>query len=277
MCAIRNWKRERMNVLAQQEFEDLVIGSEEASRFLEKIRREKRTGYLKVGFCNLDFLLFIENGVSTYGFRIVEDQLFSYSPLSDVLPTLKEGRMTFHEAHPGVLQALLDRKFGEKICGDLYTSFTDAEKFFVMLKQKTLTGCVEIDLPSTHCFILLEKGEPVQVLCSAGEEEKGEPGTLAYILEKMLTENGVIRVFERKNPPTMLCPDLEEVFVWSDPRRLKLEFAYGRLGKEFEELLDQEMTISQILNTLHVDFEEIADMYTYLSAKGYIVARKEHK
>jgi hypothetical protein len=266
-----------MNVLAQQEFEDLVIGSEEADRFLEKIRREKRTGYLKVGFCNLDFLLFFENGGSTYGFRIVEDQLFSYSNLSDVLPTLKEGRMTFHDAHPGVLQALLDRKFGEKICGDLYTSFTDAEKFFVMLKQKTLTGCVEVDLPSAHCFILLEKGDPVQVLCSAGEEEKGELGSLDCVLEKMVTENGVIRVFERKNPPTMLCPDLEEIFVWSDPRRLKLEFAYGQLGKEFEELLDQEMTISQILNALHVDFEEIADMYTYLSAKGYIATRKENK
>ncbi|MBU6996032.1 MAG: hypothetical protein HXS41_01535 [Theionarchaea archaeon] len=264
-----------MNVLAQREFEDLVIGSDEVGRVLGKIRREKRTGYLKVEFHNLHFLLFFENGVSTYGFRMMEDQLFSYSCLPDMLPMLNEGHMVFFDTHPGVLQALLDKKYGERIYGDLYTSFTNAEKFFAMLKQKTLTGCVEIDLPSAHCFILLEKGDPVQVLCSEGEEKKGEPTSLGCVLKKMLTENGVIRVFERRNPPTVLCPDLEEVFVWSDPRRLKLEFAYGQLGKEFEELLDQEMTVSQILNTLHVDFEEIADMYTYLSAKGYIASRKD--
>ncbi|MBU7013605.1 MAG: hypothetical protein HXS52_02670 [Theionarchaea archaeon] len=263
-----------MNVLTQREFKDSVIGSDEAGQVLEKIRREKRTGYLKIEFRHLDFLLFFENGVSTHGFRMVEDELFSYSGLSDLLPTLKEGQMVFYDTHPGVLQALLDKKFGERIYGDLYTNFTNAEKFFAMLKQKTLTGCVEIDLSSTHCFILLEKGDPVQVLCSSDEEEKREPFSLDCLIKRMVSENGVIRVFERKPPPTVLCPAPDKIFVWSDPRRLKLEFAYGQLGKEFEELLDREMSVSQILNTLHVDFEEIADMYTYLSAKGYISTKK---
>jgi hypothetical protein len=286
-------KRERMNTLASLMFTDLVIGSLEAERALEKIEADERTGYLEIESENRRFLLFYEDGVSTLGFRVVEGQLLSFSNLAVVLNSLENGVMSFFETYPAFLQALLDMKFGEKIYGNLYTSFIDVRRLFDMLREKLHTGSIELDLSSTHCFVIMEEGIPSAVLCSPekGElektrkarERKGkkeeEPGKgqeeiLEFVLDRATTQEGVVRVFRRRNPPTLLCPDLEEVFVWSDPRRLKLEFAFGQLGKEFEELLDQEMTISQILSILHVNFEEIADMYTYLSAKGYIVTKK---
>lgn len=259
------------NVLTKPTFEGLTIGSVKAEESLEKIKARKCTGYLKIEFYDLRFLLFFEDGIPTYGFRVVEGQLFSFSGLADVLHSLQDGRITFFETSPGVLQAILDMKFGKKVYGDLYTSFTNVRKLFILLKQEKLTGSVEIDLPSIRSFVVMEEGVPQDVL-SCPEQEKGEV-TLECVLDRATSQDGVVRVFERRNPPSVLHPDLEQVFMWSDPRRLKLEFAFGQLGKEFEELLDRKMTVSQILDALYVDFEEIADMYTYLSAKGYIAVK----
>ena len=263
-------------MLTNPTFKELAIGSVKGEESLEKIKAEKCTGYLKIKFCDLKFLLFFEKGTPTCGFRIVEGHLFSFSNLADMLHSLKDGHMTFFETSPGVLQAILDMKFGKKVYGDLYTSFTNVRKLFILLKQKKLTGSVEIDLPSIRSFVVMEEGVPQQVLPYPEQEgEKGEV-TLECVLDRTVSQDGVVRVFERRNPPSLFHPDGDKIFVWSDPRRLKLEFAFGQLGKEFEELLDRKMTVSQILETLCVDFEEIADMYTYLSAKGYIAAKNVH-
>lgn len=262
------------------------IGSPETGNQIEEIKTKKLTGYLHITFRDLGFLLFFEDGVPTHGFRVIEDQLFSFSSLSTVLDSLEGGCANFFETSPGLLRALLDIKFGDQIYGTLYTSFCDLRNLFETLSQEKRTGSVEVDLPSIHCFIILEEGAPREVV-QVGEDEPGNKpqkvperngewtDILEFMLEKASTEDGIIKVFERRNPLTILSPDPEEVFVWSDPRRLKLEFAFGQLGKEFGELLDQKMTISQILNVLCVDFVEIAEMYTYLSAKGYIATRKK--
>lgn len=260
-----------MNIPGKMRFEGVAIGSPNTESFLEKIVTKKWTGYLQIELHTLKFLLFFENGNPTHGFRVIEDELFSFSHLSHVLRSLKDGNLSFFETSPGALQALLDMKFGDQIYGTLYTNFTDLGKLFATLEQEKHTGCVEIDLPSLNCFVLMKDGEPGEVVCS---QEKGEGGMLQVILERAASEDGVIKVFERRDPPVVLSPDPEEVFSWSDPRRLKLEFAFGQLGKEFEDLLDQKLTISQILDRLCVDFVEIADMYTYLSAKGYITTKK---
>ncbi len=252
-------------------FEDVTIGSQGAVKLLEEIRTGRYTGYLEIEFDVFQFLLFFVEGVPTHGFRVIEEQLFSFSSLADMLPSLQGGHVKFFKTTVGALQALLDMKFGEQVYGNLYTSFTDLGKLLVALQQKKYTGSVEIDLPSLHCFIIMEESIPREIVCSK------ENPTLECIVNRAASENGVIRVFERRSPPTILSPDPEEVFAWSRPNRLKLEFAFGQLGKEFEKLLDQKMTISQILNTLCVDFAEIVGMYTYLSAKGYIVTmRKEN-
>ncbi|MGD2249782.1 MAG: hypothetical protein PVF58_15345 [Candidatus Methanofastidiosia archaeon] len=260
--------------------ESMIIGSAEAEEFLEEIVTEHKTGYLHIEFCDFEFLLFYEEGIPTYGFRVLEGQLFSFSNLSRMVSKLKNARTQFYESPPGVLQALLDKKFGEKIYGDLYTSFTDVGKLFTMLTRNTLTGCVEIDLPTVHCFVVLEKGVIDDIVCCSQIEaqvftcqHEAGPVSLEYVINQAQSRNGVVRVFERRNPPSIAHPDEGEIFVWSDPRRLKLEFAFGQLGKEFEDLLGQNLTISEILSSLCVDFEEIADMYTYLSAKGYIVTK----
>lgn len=260
--------------------ESIIIGSAEAEEFLDTLVTEEKTGYLHIEFCDFEFLLFYEEGVPTYGFRVMEDQLFSYSNLSRMITKLKNARAQFCESPPGALQALLDKKFGEKIYGDLYTSFTDVGKLFTMLTNNNLTGCVEIDLPTIHCFVVLEKGVINDVIrCSQQEgqvtwqKHEIECVSLKYVISQAQSRNGVVRVFERRPPPSIAHPDQSEIFVWSDPRRLKLEFAFGQLGKEFEELLEQNLTVSEILNSLCVDFEEIADMYTYLSAKGYIITK----
>jgi hypothetical protein len=273
----RRLKRERIHMLAKPQCEGLVIGSPKADKFLEEIKADKCTGYMKIEVCHRTFLLFFEEGIPTYGFRVVEGQLFSYSNLSRVLHSLEGARMNFVETYAGVLQALLDRKFGKKMYGTLYTTFIDVKKLFSMLNHKKHTGSVEVDLPSNRYFVIVEHGTPKEVVCCSyqGEEKEEKPVSFESMLTNAASQNGVVRVYERKNPPTIVCPHLKEKFVWSEPRRLKLEFAFGQLGKEFEELLDQNMTISQILNTLRVDFEEIVDMYTYLSAKGYIAIKKE--
>ncbi|MBU7025636.1 MAG: hypothetical protein HXS48_01745 [Theionarchaea archaeon] len=265
-----------MSILGRPKGEDLTIGSSQVENFLVEVRTKKYTGYLKIECRNLEFLLFYEEGVPTHGFRVIEDELFSFSNLSDILSSLEGGKLSFFEASPGALQALFDMKFGDQIYGNLYTSYCDLGKLFQTLQQEKHTGSVEIDLPSLNCFVLTEEGVPTEVVFSRGRGEKeGEiEEVLHVILEKAAVESGIVKVFERRNPLTIPSPDPEEIFTWSDPRRLKLEFAFGQLGKEFEKLLDQNLTISQILNTLCVDFVEIADMYTYLSVKGYIVTKK---
>ena len=263
-----------MNIPGKVRFKGVVIGIPEAENFLDEIVSKKLTGYLKIEWHNLKFLLLFENGDPLHGFRVIEDKIFSFSHLADVIRSLKGGTLSFFETTPGALQALLDMKFGDQIYGTLYTSFTDLRKLFVTLEQKKHTGSVEIDLPSGECFVLMEDGTPQEVACSQEGDEKEPGATLKAVLGKAAAENGVVRVFERRNPPTFFTPDLEEVFSWSNPRRLKLEFAFGQLGKEFEDLLDKKLTISQILNSMYVDFVEIADMYTYLSAKGYITTEK---
>ncbi|MBU7016193.1 MAG: hypothetical protein HXS44_01695 [Theionarchaea archaeon] len=262
-----------MIIQGRMRCEGLVIGSPEVERFIEKIRSEKLTGYFLIEFESFTFLLFMEEGGLTHGFRVIEDQLFAFSHLPDILYSLEGGRMAFFEASAGALQGLLDMKFGNQVYGTLYTSFTDLEKLFLTLEQKRLTGSVEIDLPFLNAVVVMEKGTPIDVVVPQEEGKDGKE-ILSYILEKASEENGMVRIFERRNPLTILYPDPEEVFAWSHPRRLKLEFAFGQLGKEFEVLLDQKLTITQILNRLHVDFTEIADMYTYLSAKGYITTKR---
>ncbi len=274
-----------MNTPGRSRFQKMSMGSSETENQIKEIRTEKLTGYLQIAFRDLGFLLFFEEGIPTYGFRVIEDQLFSFSNLATVLDSLEGGLVSFYETSSGLLRALLDIKFGDQIYGTLYTSFCSLRKLFQTLKQEKRTGSVEIDLPSIHCFAILEEGAPCDIVQVTEEEpepertelkrERENRDTLEFIFEKADTENGIIKMFERRNPPTILSPDPKEVFVWSDPRRLKLEFAFGQLGKEFEELLDQKMTISQILNVLCVDFVEIAEMYTYLSAKGYIATRKK--
>ncbi len=269
--------------------EGLRIEPSETEKLVEEIRNKKWTGYLRVDFHNFRFLLLFEEGIPTYGFRIIEDQLFSFSNLKDRVCSLKGGHMSFYETSPCVIQTILDLKFGEHIYGSLHTSFCDLKGLFQTLEQKGFTGSVEMDLSSLHCFVVMEKGVPYEVVFTgrgeSGEREREEEKetekgeriveTIEFIFGKAASENGVIRVLERRSPPTIPSPDPEEVFVWSYPRRLKLEFAFGQLGKEFEELLDQKMTVSKILETLCVDFVEIAEIYTYLSAKGYIVTMKK--
>ena len=262
-----------MIIQGRMRCEGLVIGSSEVERFIEKVRSEKLTGYFVIEFENFIFLLFIEEGRLTHGFRVIEDQLFSFSHLPDILYSLEGGRVSFFETSAAALQGLLDMKFGNQVYGTLYTSFADLKKLFLTLEQRKLTGSVEIDLPCLNAVVVMEEGTPIDVVVPQEEEKNGED-TLSYVLDKASEENGVVRIFERRNPLTILYPDPEEVFAWSHPRRLKLEFAFGQLGKEFEVLLDQKLTITQILNRLHVDFTEIADMYTYLSAKGYITTKR---
>ncbi len=267
-----------MNTPGRLRVEKVSIGSPGTETLLEEVRTRKCTGYVQIEFRDFEFLLFIERGTPTHGFRVIEDQLFSFSNLTNTLDSLKGGHLRFYETSPRFLQALLDTKFGDQIYGTLHTSFCDLEKLFHTLEQEKCTGSVEIDLPSVHCFVVVENGAICEIISLEEKEEKKEKEreeTLEFILGKAAEENGTVRVFERRNPPTILSPDPEKIFVWSDPRRLKLEFAFGQLGKEFENLLDQKMTLSQILNVLCVDFVEIADMYTYLSAKGYIVTRKK--
>lgn len=263
-----------MSMLGNRKCTGLIIGSPEAENLLERVRSQKCTGYLTVEFRIYRFLLFFEEGVPTRGFRVIEDELFSFSNLTDILYSLEGGSLSFFEASQGALQVLLDMKFGNQIYGTLYTSFCDTRKLFQTLEQKKHTGCVEIDLPLLQYFVLMEKGVPVDVF-SYGKDRGEKKETLQIVLDEATSEDGLIRVFERRNPPTILSPDPEDVFTWSKSRRLKLEFAFGQLGKEFEKLLDQKLTISQILSILCVDFVEIADIYTYLSAKGYIVTKKK--
>jgi hypothetical protein len=265
--------RERMIIQGMMRCEGLVIGSSEVERFIEEVRFKKLTGYFVIKFENFIFLLFMEKGILTHGFRVIDDQLFSFSHLPDILYSLEGGRMSFFETSAGALQGLLDIKFGNQVYGTLYTSFTDLRTLFLTLEQKKHTGSVEIDLPYLNGVVVMEEGTPVDVVVSQ-EEGKDKNEILSYRLEKASEENGIVRIFERRNPLTILYPDPEEVFAWSHPRRLKLEFAFGQLGKEFEVLLDQKLTITQILNRLHVDFTEIADMYTYLSVKGYITTKR---
>lgn len=259
-----------MNIPGRLRSEGEALGSANAENLLKEITTKKWTGYLWITCRNLEFLLFFEHGDPTHGFRAIEDQLFSFSHLSDILYSLNGGTLRFFETSPGALQVLLDMKFGSQIYGDLHTAFTDLKNLFTKLEQEKLTGSVEIDVSSFHCFVLMEDGLPDEVVCS--QQEEGE--IFSVLLEKVGSESGVIRVYERRDPPTVLSPDPEEIFSWSSLRRLKLEFAFGQLGKEFEDLLDQKLTISQILDVLCVDFVEIADMYTYLSAKGYITTKK---
>ena len=265
-----------MIIQGRMRCEGLIIGSSEVERFINEVKLKKLTGYFAVEFENFTFLLFTEEGNLTHGFRVIEDQLFSFSHLPDIIYSLEGGKMSFFETSAGALQGLLDIKFGNQVYGTLYTSFTDLRKLFLTLEQKRHTGSVEIDLPYMNGVVVMEEGTPVDVVVSQeeGKNRKERKEMLSYVLEKASEENGIVRVFERRNPLTILYPDPEEVFAWSHPRRLKLEFAFGQLGKEFEVLLDQKLTMTQILNRLHVDFTEIADMYTYLSAKGYITAKR---
>ncbi len=288
----------------RMKFEELIIESSSVEMWIEEIRLKKCTGYLQIEFRHFKFLLFIEEGIPTHGFRVIEDQLFSFSSLAAVLPSLEGGSMRFYETPPGFLHALSDIKFGDQIYGTLYTTFCDVGKLFRTLEQKAHTGTVDIDLPSTHCFVVMEKGVPCEIVCvpenreeEAGTESREEMGTkmdtrtetktgakmnkelatqkmFKFILDEAASENGIVKVFERRSPPTIFSPDPDEICFWSNPRRLKLEFAFGQLGKEFEKLLDKRLTISQILDTLCVDFVEIAEIFTYLSAKGYIAREK---
>ena len=265
--------------------EGLAVGSSEVKDLVDEIKLKKLTGYLYIEFRNYTFVQLIEKGDLTNGFRVIEDQLYSFSHLADAIYSLEGATVSFFGTSPGALQGMLDMKFGDQIYGTLYTSFTDLGKLFQTLNQEKHTGSVEINLPDDSCVVLMEEGVPTEVVCSEEKKEKeGErereredeklEKMLQSVFDKASSENGVVRVFERRIPPAFLYPDPEEIFIWSNPRRLKLEFAFGQLGKEFEDLLDQKMTISQILNTLYVDFTEIADMYTYLSAKGYITTGK---
>lgn len=258
-----------MNVKGRLRSEALCIGSPEAGSLLEEIRVQKWSGYLKIEFSHYKFVLLLEDGVPTHGFRVIDDQLFSFSSLLDTLPSLQDARLSFYELSPAGLQALLDTKFGYELYGSLHTTFCDLRRLFLTLQRDRLTGSVEVDVPSLHCFILWEEGNPGEVVCEEGKEP-----TLECVLEKAAQEDGTIRVFKRRGPLTVPSPDPEEVFSWSRPHTLKLEFAFGQLGKEFENLLDKKLTVSQILDALHVDFVEIVEMYTYLSAKGYIATDK---
>lgn len=290
----------------RMKFEELIIESSSVEMWIEETRLKKYTGYLQIEFRHFKFLLFIEEGIPTHGFRVIEDQLFSFSSLAAVLHSLEGGCMRFYETPPGFLHALLDIKFGDQIYGTLYTTFCDLGKLFRTLEQKAHTGSVDIDLPSAHCFVVMEKGTPCEIVCvpenreeeTGTEESRKKMGTevdtkteaktgtritnkelytqkmLKLILDEAVSENGIVKVFERRNPLTIFSPDPDEMCFWSNPRRLKLEFAFGQLGKEFEKLLDKRLTISQILDTLCVDFVEIAEIFTYLSAKGYIAREK---
>lgn len=276
-----------MEIPGNLKCEGLRMEPSEAENLVEEIRNKKWTGYLRVDFRNFRFLLLFEEGIPTYGFRVIEDQFFSFSDLKNRVCSLKGGNMRFYETSSCAIQTILDLKFGEQIYGSLHTSFCDLKGLSQTLEQKGFTGSVEIDLSSLHCFVVMEKGVPREVVFAGrgeSEEERGKEKkerekkieeTIEFICSKAASENGIIKVLERRNPPTVPSPDPEEVFVWSYPRRLKLEFAFGQLGKEFEKLLDQEMTVSEILETLCVDFVEIAEMYTYLSAKGYIATGKK--
>lgn len=239
---------------------------------LTEIGRNHSTGYLIVEWNTYQFLLFFENGIPTHGFRVIEERLYVYSRLSTILPTCTEGQMFFHFTSSGVLQALLDIKFGAEIYGVLYTSYTDTSRLFKLLHQNAFSGSVKIDLPSGSWVIVMDHGIPNHIV---GSKKTGDKHTLLMsIFELTATEHGTIHVYERRSPKRLITPDPEAVCSWSSSEHLTLEFAYGQLGKELEVLLGMNLTLSAILDRLRVDFVEIADMYTYLTAKGYIILKK---
>ncbi|MBU7031414.1 MAG: hypothetical protein HXS53_02680 [Theionarchaea archaeon] len=261
-----------MNVAGIIQNERCSVECSDITIFLTEIRKNNSTGYLIVEWNTYQFLLFFENGTPTHGFRVIEERLYVYSDLVIMLPSFSEGQIYFYPAPPEVLQALLDIKFGAELYGVLYTSYTDMSRLFTLLHQNSFSGSVKIDLPSGSRIIVIDHGVLSHIM---GSKETGdESASLESLFQHTLGEDGTIHVYERRNPPRLMTPDAEAVCSWSSPEHLILKFAYGQLGKELEFLLGMDLTLSTILERLHVDFIEIADMYTYLSAKGYIALKK---
>ncbi|MBU7042998.1 MAG: hypothetical protein HXS47_05340 [Theionarchaea archaeon] len=261
-----------MNVAGIVKFEKSDITYSDTHLLFEEIEKNHRTGYLIIEWNELQFLLFFEDGSATHGFRIIDERLYMCSRLSRILCACTQAYMVFHPTSSAVLQALLDIKFGVDMYGALYTNYTDMCRLFRLLDENIFSGSVKIDLSFTSWVIVMDKGIPYHII---GQKE-GEhvKNLLSSILKEITCKEGIIHIYERRKTPKLIVPDVEAVCCWSSSDHLTLQFAYGQLGKEFESLLDKNLTLSAILDRLMVDFIEIADIYTYLSAKGYIVLKK---
>jgi hypothetical protein len=266
-------KRERMNVAGIVKIESHDITYSNISLQLKEIERNHRTGVLIMEWDNFQFLVFCENGIPTQGFRIIEERLYACSHLSKIFFTCPDTHMGFHPTSSAVLQALLDIKVGTEPYGVLYTNYTDMHRLFIVLKKNFFSGTVRIDLSTESWVIVLENGILYHII-GLKEKEKDIKRLLSTIFDRTEIEDGIIHIYERRDAPRLMVPDLDAVCCWSSSEHLTLEFAYGQLGKEFQFLLDKNLTLSAILDRLMVDFVEIADMYTYLSAKGYLSLKK---
>jgi hypothetical protein len=265
-------KRERMNVAGIVKIDPHDITYSNIQLQLSNIEKNQRTGYLIVECDQFQFLVFFEDGIPIQGFRIIEERLYACSHFSKIFFTCPETHMGFHPTSSAVLQALLDIKFGTEIYGVLYTDYTDMHRLFTVLKENFFSGTVKIDLSAESWVIVLENGILYHII--GLKENEDIKRLLSSIFERTKIEEGIIHIYERRDAPRLMVPDLEAICCWSSSKQLILEFAYGQLGKEFQFLLDKHLTLSTILDRLMVDFVEIVDMYTYLWAKGYICLKK---
>ncbi|MGD2247812.1 MAG: hypothetical protein PVF58_05350 [Candidatus Methanofastidiosia archaeon] len=240
-------------------------------KFLEHLKEEEFSGFSEING-TYNFVLFFLNGDPVQGFRIIEDQLYTYSALPEKLPHLELDELIMYPTPPAFVTGIMDSTHGLPLQKDSNTSFDSLKPVITDLESAKFQGTITIQWDSTEGFIIFQGGIPENSFVVTSSTIIEGKDALQDILIRVKEKKGLITVYTRKTPEN--TPGSDRVLYIKKDVTDTITSAFGKLGAEVVNAAKEKNLLKDIAQNLCVDPKEIEPVYSYMVEKGYAELKK---
>lgn len=243
------------------------------NKFLGHLEEKAFSGFSDLTSDLHTFVLLFLEGKAVQGFRVIENNFYLFSSLSENLPQLELTHLILYQTPPTFIEGIMGIVHGTPQHKGLSTTFVSLKPLLKDLGSEKLEGTVTIHWKTTEGIIVLHNGIPENVFLVTSSDIAEGKEALEDILAKA-DEEGVINVYWKTERPLQEPPE-DVLHITTPAIEDKIRSVYGQLGVEFLQTAVKKRPLQDIASDLCVDFSEIEPLCTYVVEKGYAELKKK--